>query len=238
MPSSDSPAFYELMLFRWTSTAGHWRSSERNAVAQSQLVEDLLDVSGIASGRFRIAMQPVPVSGPLREAIETMKPAAAAKRVTVGVESDQSVGTVSADPGRLQQVFWNLVSNAIKFTSPGGHVAVALQSEAGFARVTVRDSGIGIPLEFLPHVFEPFRQADARFARNFGGLGLGLSITKQLVELHGGTLTAESDGPGRGAAFTVRLPVLTKNSVLVAAVDVAADDRYAAGRCRCYFPSS
>jgi PAS domain S-box-containing protein len=179
---------------------------ERNAAAQAQLVEDLLDISRITSGKVRLELAPLPAAAPLREALESVRPAAEAKGVEVAADIDPFAGTVRADATRLQQVFWNLLSNAVKFTPAGGRVTVHLV-RAGDAIVgTVADTGIGIPAEFLPLVFEPFRQADARPAREHSGLGLGLAICRQLVELHGGTIDVRSDGPGRGSAFTVRLP--------------------------------
>jgi PAS domain S-box-containing protein len=179
---------------------------ERNAIVQNQLVEDLLDISRITTGRVRLDMKTVPVIGPLQEAIESTRPTAEAKRVVLEVKADPLAGAVSADRGRLQQVFWNLLSNAVKFTPSGGRVAVSLDAEEDLVRVIVRDTGIGIPPEFLPHVFEPFRQADGGFSREFGGLGLGLAICRQLIDLHGGNLTVDSAGSGQGATFTVRLP--------------------------------
>jgi signal transduction histidine kinase/ActR/RegA family two-component response regulator len=179
---------------------------ERNAVAQHQLVEDLLDISRITTGKVRLEAQPLLVMTPLREALESLRPAAEAKRIAVEIQADPFAGTVNGDPGRLQQIFWNVLSNAVKFTPEGGRVLVALDEDQSFVRVSVRDSGIGIAREFLPYLFEPFRQADGRFSREFGGLGLGLAICKELVELHGGTIDAESDGPGRGTTVTLRLP--------------------------------
>jgi signal transduction histidine kinase len=179
---------------------------ERNAVAQNMLVEDLLDLSRITAGRLRLDVHPVPVTLPLREALESVRPAAEGKRIAIDVDIEPDAGLVNADPARLQQIFWNLFSNAIKFTPSGGRLAVAVDTEEGWTRVIVRDTGIGITREFLPHLFEPFRQADGRFTREYGGLGLGLAICRQLVEQHGGTIEADSDGPGTGATFTVRLP--------------------------------
>jgi CheY-like chemotaxis protein/anti-sigma regulatory factor (Ser/Thr protein kinase) len=129
-----------------------------------------------------------------------------AKRIAVEVDADPFAGTVNGDAARLQQVFWNLLSNAVKFTPEGGRLRIELKGDDGATRVVVRDSGVGISEAFLPHVFEPFRQANPTFSREQGGLGIGLAICKQLVDLHGGTLTAASDGPGRGAVFTLRLP--------------------------------
>ncbi len=179
---------------------------ERNAVIQNQLVEDLLDISRITTGKVRLDTEPLPLARPLEEAIESVRPAVEAKRIALELDIDRRAGVVKADAGRLQQVFWNLLSNAVKFTGEGGSVRVSLGRDQGSLRVVVTDTGLGMTPEFLPHVFEPFRQEDDRSAREHGGLGLGLGICKQLVELHGGTITAASDGPGRGAVFTVRLP--------------------------------
>jgi signal transduction histidine kinase len=149
----------------------------------------------------------VPVAAVLREAIEVVRPAVEAKQITLDVDLDPFAGSVNADAARLQQVFWNLLINAVKFTDAGGRVAATLRRVNGDVEVSVADSGVGISADFLPFVFEPFRQADARLARGHGGLGLGLAITRQLVELHGGTIAAVSDGPGTGATFIVRLPL-------------------------------
>ena len=179
---------------------------ERNAVAQNRLIEDLLDMSRITAGKVRLDPAPVPVATVLREAVDAVKPAADAKGLGLEVEIDPFAGMVTADTARLQQVFSNLLTNAVKFTPRGGRVGVTLRYGAGSVEVRVTDSGVGIAPEFLPHIFEPFRQADARFDRGHGGLGLGLAITRQLVDLHGGTIHAASDGVGQGTAFTIRLP--------------------------------
>ena len=179
---------------------------ERNAVAQAQLVEDLLDISRITSGKVRLEPELLPIAGPLLEALESIRPAADAKRIVLDVGIDPFAGTVYADPNRLRQVFWNLLSNAVKFTAEEQRIGVSLARDGGLIRVAVSDSGQGIAPDFLPHVFDAFRQADGRVQRQHGGLGLGLAICKQLVELHGGTIDAASEGPGRGAVFTVRLP--------------------------------
>ena len=186
---------------------------ERNAVAQNQLVEDLLDISRITSGKVRLETEVVPIAVPLREAIEGVRPAIEAKGIDLAVGVDPFAGTVRADATRLQQVFWNLLSNAVKFTPGGGRIGVSLERANGHVVVVVSDSGIGISPDFLPFVFDPFRQADGRFTREHGGLGLGLAICKQLVELHGGEIQASSEGPGRGATFTVRLPRHASTSI-------------------------
>lgn len=185
---------------------------ERNAVAQHQLVEDLLDMSRITTGKVRIDPVPVPVVTVLREALEGVKPAADAKGLALETDFDPFAGMVRADTTRLQQVFWNVLTNAVKFTSDGGRVAASLRRTGSHVEVVVTDTGAGISPEFLPFVFEPFRQADGPFVRTHGGLGLGLAITKQLVELHGGTIEASSPGAGRGATFVVRLPCVTERT--------------------------
>ncbi len=180
---------------------------ERNARAQSQLIDDLLDVSRIISGKLRIDVRPVDPNSFIESAIEAVRPAAEAKGVRVQRVMDTGVATVSGDPVRLQQVIWNLVSNAIKFTPKGGRVQVRLERVNSHIEIAVSDTGSGISSEFLPYVFDRFRQADQRTTRQHGGLGLGLAIVRHLVELHGGTVRAESPGAGQGSTFTVLLPV-------------------------------
>jgi PAS domain S-box-containing protein len=179
---------------------------ERNALAQNQLVEDLLDMSRITTGRVRLDPQPIPVAAVLHDAIEAIRPAAEAKRIVLDADLDPFAGTVSADRTRLQQVFWNVLTNAVKFTGTEGRIAAVLRRDGAHVEVSVRDSGAGISPDFLPFLFEPFRQGDARLARGHGGLGLGLAISRQLVELHGGTIRASSAGEGQGATFVIRLP--------------------------------
>ena len=179
---------------------------ERSARAQAQLIEDLLDVSRIITGRLRIDVRPMPLWGVVEAAIESMGPAAEAKGILLDVVLDPQARLVMGDADRLQQVVWNLLSNAIKFTPPGGRVAVRVEQVDDEVRLTVRDTGKGIRPEFAPYVFERFRQADSSTTRAHGGLGLGLAIVRHLVELHGGSVSAESAGEGRGATFIVRLP--------------------------------
>jgi PAS domain S-box-containing protein len=179
---------------------------ERNAAAQAQLVEDLLDISRITTGKMRIQPEPIPAAAALTEALESVKLATEAKQIAVVVDIDPLAGTVNADAARLQQVFWNLLSNAVKFTPSGGRINVTLERKLDSVQASVSDSGLGIAPDFLPYVFEPFHQADGRFSREYGGLGLGLAICKQLIELHGGTIRASSAGLGCGANFTVVLP--------------------------------
>jgi signal transduction histidine kinase len=182
-------------------------SIDRNAKAQTRVIEDLLDVSRIATGRFSLASAPVDLRVVLENAADTLKPMARAKDIALTIPGEPGAGcVVYGDAGRLQQALWNLLSNAIKFTPPHGAVDVAIASDHERCRVVVTDTGIGIAPEFLPHVFERFRQHDGSMAREHGGLGLGLAIVKELIELHGGTVAAESAGLGRGASFTVELP--------------------------------
>jgi CheY-like chemotaxis protein/two-component sensor histidine kinase len=180
---------------------------DRNAQAQAQLVEDLLDVSRIISGKLRLDTQPVELVDVIQAALESVRPAADAKDIQLHLELGTGGSRVMGDPGRLQQVVWNLVSNAVKFSPGGSRVRVLLERGEGAAEVTVVDEGPGIPADFLPHLFERFTQLEGGTTRRHGGLGLGLAIVRHLVELHGGTVRAASDGPGRGATFTVRLPL-------------------------------
>jgi PAS domain S-box-containing protein len=174
---------------------------ERNARSQTQLVEDLLDLSRIVSGKVRIEVQGVNLASVIRAAVETLKPDAETKGVRL----------ISGDPSRLQQVVWNLLTNAIKFTPRGGEVQIALERADSAMEIIVNDTGEGIPPDFLPNVFDRFWQADPSITRRHGGLGIGLSIVKQLVELQGGTVRAKSPGIGRGATFIVSLPVLAND---------------------------
>ena len=178
---------------------------ERNARSLAKLVEDVLDVSRIVSGKMRLIVQPVNVGDVVSDVVEAMLPAADAKGVRIEMSIDPDTGVMQADPDRLQQIVWNLMSNAVKFTGRGGFVEVQVKRDAGNIVLVVCDSGMGISPSFLPHLFERFRQAESG-TRRPGGLGLGLNITKQLVELHGGTVTAESAGDGKGATFRVTLP--------------------------------
>lgn len=186
----------------------------RNATSLSQIVEDVLDVSRIVSGKIQLKMQRVELPPLVALAVETVQPAAEAKGVRVLTMVDPRPATVVGDPDRLQQVLWNLLTNAVKFTPGGGRVDVTVERNDGQAEITVKDTGIGIAPEFLPHLFERFRQGDSRFAREFGGLGLGLAIARHLVEMHGGTISASSEGPGTGAAFRVSLPLLMTAAAL------------------------
>ena len=183
---------------------------ERNARAQGQLIDDLLDMSRIVAGTLRLDVQRVEPGRVVEAALGTVHPAAVAKQIDVRVDLAREIGELHGDPGRLQQVLWNLLSNAVKFTPNGGTVGVVLERDGKEAVIRVSDSGIGIAPEFLPHVFDRFRQQDASITRRHGGLGLGLSIARQLVELHGGTIVADSAGENAGTVFTLRLPLIDK----------------------------
>jgi signal transduction histidine kinase len=180
---------------------------ERNCWAQVRLVDDILEVSRIITGKLVIESNPVELAPLVRAAYGSVEPAARAKGVELKVELEDSHALVSGDAARLQQVVWNLLSNAIKFTPKGGQVSVALRRRDSFAEIEVRDSGEGIEPEFLPHVFDRFRQADSSSTRSYGGLGLGLAIVRHLVEMHGGQVEARSEGKGQGATFSVLLPL-------------------------------
>jgi PAS domain S-box-containing protein len=181
---------------------------ERNATLLTQIVEDVLDVSRIVSGKIRLDVQPVELPVIVDNAVATVQPAADAKGVRVHTIIDPRVGPVSGDPGRLQQVAWNLMSNAVKFTPRNGHVQVRLERVNSHVEIVVSDTGVGIRPDFLPYVFERFRQAEAGTTRKTGGLGLGLAIVRHIVEMHGGTVDASSAGEGQGATFRVRLPLM------------------------------
>ena len=180
---------------------------ERSARLQAQLIEDLLDMSRITAGKVRLDVQPVEPVTVVEAAVETVRPAAEAKGIRLEKLLDPRAGAVSGDPNRLQQVVWNLLANAVKFTPRAGRIQIVVEQVDSQIEIAVADTGIGIKPEFLGHVFERFRQADASSARRYGGLGLGLAIVKHLVELHGGTVHAKSLGEGQGATFAVRLPV-------------------------------
>jgi signal transduction histidine kinase/ActR/RegA family two-component response regulator len=182
-------------------------SIDRNAKAQVRLIEDILDVSRIVSGKLRLKVLPVDLPAVVEAAVDALRHAADAKGVQLQVVADADAGPIYGDADRLQQVVWNVVSNAIKFTPRGGSVFVQLSKPDSHVELLVRDTGAGIKPEFLPHVFERFRQADSSSTRAHGGLGLGLAIVRHLVELHGGTVHAASEGEGKGATFSVRLPL-------------------------------
>lgn len=179
---------------------------ERNARAQAQLIEDILDVSRVITGKLHLNTGPVDVASVINAAIDSVQLAADSKSIQLEVTLDPSARRVSGDASRLQQVVWNLLSNAIKFTPSGGRVEVRLEHAASSVQISVTDSGPGITSDFLPFIFDRFRQADGTSTRRYGGLGLGLAIVRHLVELHGGTVHADSKGEGLGATFTIRLP--------------------------------
>ncbi len=180
---------------------------EQNARAQNQMIVDLLDVSRITAGKISLHLQRIAPGPVLRTAIEALRPIAEAKGVSLSLDVDSGAGLIVCDAQRLHQVIANLVGNGIKFTPAGGRVEVALTQDGDVVRITVSDTGCGISSEFLPHVFERFQQADTGLTRKHGGLGLGLTIVRHLVQLHGGTTSVSSDGEGKGATFTVLLPV-------------------------------
>ncbi|HWK12386.1 MAG TPA: hybrid sensor histidine kinase/response regulator [Vicinamibacterales bacterium] len=184
---------------------------DRNAQSQAQLIADVLDVSRIVTGKLQLQLETVDVSDLVAQATDSVRPAAAGKDIQLSIE-ETPYCFVRGDAGRLQQVVWNLLSNAIKFTPAGGAIRIGVTRDEREVSVSVSDTGIGVASEFLPHVFDRFRQADQTSTRTYGGLGLGLSIVKHLVELHGGTVAASSDGPGCGACFSVRLPAEERGS--------------------------
>jgi signal transduction histidine kinase/ActR/RegA family two-component response regulator len=199
--------------------AGALEVIERNARAQARLIEDLLDVSRIITGKVRLDTNVLNLGPIVHTVAEGLRPGAEAKHLHLHVEIEPDVGHVLGDSARLQQVIWNLLSNAIKFTPEGGHVFVRLASEGDDIGLTIRDSGVGISADFLPHVFERFRQADSSTTRAHSGVGLGLSIVRHLVELHNGTVSASSEGIGQGSTFVVRLPSAERASAIARAGD-------------------
>ena len=186
---------------------------ERNAQAQVRLIEDLLEVSRITTGKLRLELRPVDLAAIVHAAVESVRPAAEPRGLTIQTSGLDRPAPTVGDPDRLQQVVWNLLSNAVKFTPAGGRVTVSLARDLGRDLLTVTDTGMGIEPAFVPHVFDTFRQADASSTRQHGGLGLGLSIARRLVELHGGGIEAASGGAGKGATFTVWLPIRAQDAV-------------------------
>jgi signal transduction histidine kinase/CheY-like chemotaxis protein len=181
---------------------------EKNVSSLSELIDDLVDVSRVVSGKFRLDVRPIDLASSIKAAVEAQRPASDAKQIRLTIVLDERAGVVSGDSERIQQVMWNLLSNAIKFTPKGGRVQVVLGRAESHVEIAVSDSGIGISPAFLPHVFEPFQQERDGSKRRHGGLGLGLSIVKHIVELHGGEIVASSPGAGQGSTFTVKLPLL------------------------------
>jgi PAS domain S-box-containing protein len=180
---------------------------ERNALSQMRLVEDLLDMSRIISGKLQLKVETIAVADVVQSALDVIMPAAAAKKITIETVFEPGTTEISGDADRLQQVAWNLLSNSVKFTPPGGRVRIEVARQAGDVRLTVSDTGQGIAREFLPFVFDRFRQADASASRRQGGLGLGLALVRQIVELHGGSVGVESAGAHSGTTFWVTLPI-------------------------------
>jgi signal transduction histidine kinase/AmiR/NasT family two-component response regulator len=218
--------YAQLLLSRKRDEAYVARTVERmmqSARAQAQLIEDLLDTSRIVSGKLRLELEPLDLVAVVHAALDNVRPALQAKALELKLELDPAASRVIGDGGRLQQVIWNLLVNAAKFTPIGGRVTVRLQAHDAEAVLSVSDTGQGIPAAFLPYVFDRFRQADSTSKRAHGGLGLGLAIVRHLVELHGGSAAATSAGPGRGATFTVRLPLVAGSAYLLSS-DPAADD--------------
>jgi PAS domain S-box-containing protein len=230
----------ELMLKKREDDALTARGLEivaRNTRLQTQLIADLLDISRIVSGKLRLDMQSVQLASIVEGAIETVEHAADAKGIVIDRQVDTSIGPMAGDPARLQQVVWNLLSNALKFTPQGGRVRVLLRRVGSHAEIVVEDNGAGIRPDFLPHVFDRFQQADGSRARRFGGLGLGLSIVQNLVQFHGGTVRAESDGDGHGSVFTIAFPLAAPPVLVEAALpptastDTITDGVSLAGTC-------
>ena len=189
----------------------------RNAAAQNQTINELLDVSRIITGKVQLDLRPLDLVTPVRSAVRTITPAADAKDIALEIFEDAGGSFMMGDPERLQQAFWNLFSNAIKFTPKGGRVGISVESVGSNVQVVVTDSGSGIAPAFLPHIFDRFTQDDASSTRKSRGLGLGLSIVRHLIELHGGSVTAESPGLGQGATFTARFP---RSTLLAAAPEL------------------
>lgn len=183
---------------------------EKSARLQHQLIKDLLDIAGIVTGKYQPGIHEIELKPVIQAAIKSLTPVAEARGIHLECSFDPADIFVAGDAERLQQIAWNLVSNAVKFTPAGGQVLVQLEKVRAQVELTVSDTGIGILPEFLPHMFKRFRQSDCSTTRKYGGLGLGLSLVRHLVELHGGTVHASSDGEGRGATFVVTLPVLVK----------------------------
>jgi PAS domain S-box-containing protein len=180
---------------------------DRASLAQQQLIDDLLDVSRMATGHLRLVPRDTLLSAAVSAAVDAVRSLADSRKITLTTEFSAKVGAVRVDPDRIQQVVWNLLANAVKFTPEGGRIEVYLRRVNGTVEIEVTDTGKGIRADFLPHVFDRFRQAEAGAARHYAGLGLGLAIAKQIIELHGGTIRAHSEGEGRGATFTVYLPL-------------------------------
>src|SRR5690349_19053879 len=191
----------------------------RNAKAQAQIIDDILDVSRIITGNLYLDLHPLEVAPVIENAINVVRQTADAKGIRIETYFDRTPAMISGDANRLQQVVWNLLSNAVKFTQSGGRVCVKVSQAGGAVEVSVSDTGQGIDEEFLPYVFERFRQADSTTTRQHGGLGLGLAIARHLDEIHGGTIKAESRGEGCGATFTIRLPLVEATTPATESLD-------------------
>jgi signal transduction histidine kinase len=189
---------------------------ERNAWAQKQIIEDILDVSRVITGKLQLHLAPVDLIAVVKAALDAVRPALEAKNISVEESYQEELKVIAGDADRLQQVVWNLLSNASKFTPVGGRVAIRVTQDKTYVEIEIVDTGPGIAREFLPHVFERFRQADGSTTRTHQGLGLGLAIVRHLVELHGGVISAENMGPGAGAVFTVKLPLPSTELTLAA----------------------
>jgi PAS domain S-box-containing protein len=187
-------------------TASILDTIERNAAAQMQIIEELLDLSSMSAGNLRLNIAPIDLRDLVGGAVETIRPAADGKSIALQVTIDGTTGELAGDGARLRQVLWNLLANAVKFTPAGGRIDVVAREGPADLEISVKDSGPGIDAAFLPHIFEPFRRGESLATRTVGGLGLGLAIVRHLVEAHGGTVTADSDGPGTGSVFVVRMP--------------------------------
>ena len=195
----------------------------RNAQSQSQLINDLLDLSRLQRGKISLNQEPVSLAAIIDSAVDTVRTDASAKGVAIKLDVSDQLLLVDGDRLRLQQIAWNVLNNAVKFTPGGGRIDISLRSENDHAVVVVADTGQGIDPVFLPHVFEMFRQADSSNSRRHGGLGIGLALVRQLVQLHGGTISAESEGPNKGSRFTVRLPLLRETATLVSSALVSTE---------------
>jgi PAS domain S-box-containing protein len=202
----------------------HVAMIKRNIQLETRLIDDLLDLNTVASGKMRLQLQPTHVHAVLTQAMQTCATETSAKKVNIRFDLQAGSDLVTADPARLQQTFWNLLRNAVKFTPEGGNIFIHTESEGGKVRLEVRDTGIGIEPGLLPRVFEAFEQGDSEITRQYGGLGLGLAICKAIVEMHGGAIRAHSDGAGRGAMFVVELPVTSAEPEVIAA-QPQRDDR-------------
>jgi signal transduction histidine kinase len=196
---------------------------QRNAQIQAKLIEDLLEMNKLTSGNVRLEIGALDLGATLDGAIESLRPAADTKGIVLNVTRPSVLPMIQADGRRVQQVLWNLLHNAVKFTRPGGRVEVGLTSADGYVRLLVKDTGQGITADFLPYIFDRFRQADPSTTREAWGLGIGLSIVKHLVELHGGFIEASSPGPDQGATFVIELPVI-HHGVIKPALDAAPRD--------------